>query len=669
MHFSVARRLQFGFGITCGLLLTISIAASVFISNIQTNSSSVNDVAVPSLISAKELQIEFLNMNDNALRAVNSDSIQEVSKLNTSFTTLKDTFNQHLQQLKQTVSSTSELVALTSDIEKNAYQFEQLTSNIFATKLQSLEQRKRVQAQYINLEAQADQASMYAFDINDALSETNIDTALLQTTTRIENNMTALAALMQELIAISSSALVNDLALDIKKITEVTATHLNVLTDMRELHPEIPALIESLNSVLVLSRGNNGIPVLHQNYLFKKEALGRSLGQSEAKILSANTQINQLITQIGVSVKAAKTAVAITVATAQIVIIGLALIALAFALIVAYRSVNSITRPIAAINQVLQKITQGDLTQRLDESNQDEFGELAKNTNALVDNLKSLIGTISDRANLLSDAAAQTSTVNTQTTSAIEEQKEQINAVAHSTFSMKERAQGVVANAQNTLAEIENADKQANKIKAISMENKRTIESLANDVGEAAEVINQLHQDSERITGILDVIRGVADQTNLLALNAAIEAARAGEQGRGFAVVADEVRTLASRTQESTREINTMIEVLQEGAQKAVTAMNQGKAQTEICVEQTEKATEAVNVITQAVSRAHTASSVISNNANNNSSDSEKINTQLSNIVGIAQETSVGALQSEESSRTVAQLAMELQGAIKEFKV
>ncbi|MCP3427887.1 methyl-accepting chemotaxis protein [Opacimonas viscosa] len=669
MHFSVARRLQFGFGITCGLLLTISIAASVFISNIQTNSSSVNDVAVPSLISAKELQIEFLNMNDDALRAVNSDSIQEVSKLNNSFTTLKDTFNQHLQKLKQTVSSNSELVALTSDIEKNAYQFEQLTSNIFATKLQSLEQRKRVQAQYIDLEAQADQASMYAFDINDALSEANIDTALLQTTTRIENNMTALAALMQELIAISSSALINDLALDVKKITEVTATHLNVLTDMRDLHPEIPALIESLNSVLVLSRGNNGIPVLHQNYLFKKEALGRSLAQSEAKILSANTQISQLITQIGVSVKAAKSAVASTVATAQIVIIGLAIIALAFALIVAYRSVNSITRPIEAINQVLQKITQGDLTQRLDESNQDEFGELAKNTNALVDNLKSLIGTISDRANLLSDAAAQTSTVNIQTTSAIEEQKEQINAVAHSTFSMKERAQGVVANAQNTLAEIENADKQANKIKAISMENKRTIESLASDVGDAADVINQLHQDSERITGILDVIRGVADQTNLLALNAAIEAARAGEQGRGFAVVADEVRTLASRTQESTREINTMIEVLQEGAQKAVTAMNQGKAQTEICVEQTEKATEAVSVITQAVSRAHTASSIISNNANNNSSDSEKINTQLSNIVGIAQETSVGALQSEESSRTVAQLAMELQGAIKEFKV
>ena len=669
MHLSVARRLQFGFGITCGLLLTISIAASAFISNIQTHSSSVNDVAVPSLLSAKGLQIEFLNMNADALLAVNADSINAVTKLRSSFTTIQNTFNQHLQELQQTVNDSAKLKDLTASIATDAYQFEQVTAELFTTKLQSLEQRDSIQKQFINLAAQADEASMYAFDINDELHGQNTAPAIIEATARIENSMTALAALMNELVAISNSALVNDISLDIKKITDVIESDLNVLAGMSDIHPELPSLTISLQTVLSLSRGNSGIPTLHQNYLFKKEALQHNLRQSDAKIASANTQITQLITQIGHSVKQAKADVASTVATAQVVIIGLAVTALAFALIVAYRSVISITRPMTAINRVLLKITQGDLTQRLDESTPDEFGELAKNTNALVANLKSLIGTISDRANLLSDAAAQTSTVNTQTTSAIEEQKDQINDVANSTYSMKERAQGVVANAQNTLAEIENADKEANKIKAISIENKRTIESLASDVGEAAEVINQLHQDSERITGILDVIRGVADQTNLLALNAAIEAARAGEQGRGFAVVADEVRTLASRTQESTQEINTMIEVLQEGAEKAVTAMNQGKAQTEVCVEQTEKATEAVTVITQAVSRAHEASSVISNNARNNSSASEQINTQLSTIVGIAQETSVGALQSEESSRTVAQLAMELQGAIKQFKV
>ena len=256
-----------------------------------------------------------------------------------------------------------------------------------------------------------------------------------------------------------------------------------------------------------------------------------------------------------------------------------------------------------------------------------------------------------------------------QTTTSIQEQKSQIAQVATATTQMHSTSMVVSQSAEDTLRQIQHADEEAEKVKAISEENIRTIEVLARDVEEAAEVINKLHQDSASIGGILDVIRGVADQTNLLALNAAIEAARAGEHGRGFAVVADEVRTLASRTQQSTQEINSMIEVLQAGAEKAVAVMNQGKEQTTVCVEKTEGSTRALQLISDAVHKAYDVSSQIAQAAKEQNVVSQEISQKLENIVNIAEETSVGAHQTSESSHEVAKLAEELQSSVQQFKV
>jgi methyl-accepting chemotaxis protein len=223
--------------------------------------------------------------------------------------------------------------------------------------------------------------------------------------------------------------------------------------------------------------------------------------------------------------------------------------------------------------------------------------------------------------------------------------------------------------ANEALHDIRHADEEAERVKEISSINRETIIQLANEIDQASGVIDEVNQHSAAIGGILDVIRGVAEQTNLLALNAAIEAARAGEQGRGFAVVADEVRSLASKTQESTEEIQNMIEQLQKGSKSAVTVMNNSKSQADLCVTQTEQASEALEAITDSVHQANDMSEQIVGAAQEQNQVSSEISERLESIVAIAEQTAAGSQQTEISSQEVAKLAEELRTSVEQFKL
>ena len=555
--------------------------------------------------------------------------------------------------------------------------YEQYIQNVeamYTSHRQFMEMRNAISDKIGDLEDNADDASTYLLDFSE--SDEVARSAALQKSAEIGSE---LESRLLELITVANEyaktqtlvradVIGNEVELIVTSVREMmnqiqgTAAGADTTGTLDEISTLVDDAIDAIT-------GSDGVLALQRSRLEYRDAAEQALSRSDANSQEGISALENLLTQADKKAAEIDEQVSFKVTSGNTIVIVVALASLAAALVIGYWTVIAITRPLNRVNELLNVASSGDLTRRLDDSSEDEFGQLAKNCNKLIGNLKSLITGINTRAEQLAAASEQTSTVTTQTTHSIQDQKSQIAQVATATTEMHSTSIVVSQSAEDTLNEIRHADSEAENVRSISLENKRTIEVLARDVEQAAEVINKLHQDSASIGGILDVIRGVADQTNLLALNAAIEAARAGEQGRGFAVVADEVRTLASRTQQSTQEINAMIEVLQAGAEKAVAVMNQGKEQTAICVEQTDNATRALDVISDAVRKAYDVSTQIEQSAREQNTVSAEISEKLESIVGIAEETTAGAQQTSQSSSEVARLAEELQQSIRQFKV
>jgi len=251
----------------------------------------------------------------------------------------------------------------------------------------------------------------------------------------------------------------------------------------------------------------------------------------------------------------------------------------------------------------------------------------------------------------------------------VHQQQSEVNQVATAMNEMSATVQEVASNASHAAQAAQDASEQAGEGLKVVDHTISSINNLANAVEEASGVINQLESDTDNIGVVLEVIRGISEQTNLLALNAAIEAARAGEQGRGFAVVADEVRTLASRTQESTLEIRSMIESLQSGSTQAVEVMTKGKEQAAISVGHAQKAGESLNGITQAVSSISDMNTQIATAAEEQTAVAEEINQNIVNISQLGEQAVSGAQQTSDASEELARLSNELQMMVGQFRV
>lgn len=674
MNINVATKIIGGFVITSVLILVISASALLNLRAIDAATNEVTKVTIPVLDTSSSLKASFLNMGRVAFEAFIENSLKGLDEKNQAYNTSKVSFGGDLETLNSVASGDAELNEKIENI-RSAYQ--NYTSNVnemINSRRSYLTLSNQIEDVLEELEANADDASMLILDFADMdeVADNSDLNSSVEIGGELESSLLTLMTVADDFVKtdtiLRAETVGQEIDLVAKQIVElknqmITAANDSDTTGTLE---EIEELVsEAANAVT----DTGALVDLHIKKLKARNKAKSALEASDTNSQQGIVELESLLGLADGKVQSVEKRISSTVSKGNTQTIIVVVISLIVASIIGYLCVISISRPIARVNALLETASSGDLTQKLNDSANDEFGVLSKNCNKLINSLKLLINGINERAEQLAAASEQTSAVTTQTTTAIQNQKSQIAQAATATTEMHSTSQAVTKSAEDTLAQITNADKQAQHVREISLQNKQTIEVLARDVEEAASVINKLHEDSASIGGILDVIRGVADQTNLLALNAAIEAARAGEQGRGFAVVADEVRTLASRTQESTQEINAMIEVLQSGAEKAVSVMNQGKEQTNVCVEQTEKATLSLDDISSAVRKAHDVSTQIEQSAREQNLVSQEISENLESIVGIAEETTVGAQQTSDSSHEVARLAEELQQSIRKFKV
>jgi len=339
--------------------------------------------------------------------------------------------------------------------------------------------------------------------------------------------------------------------------------------------------------------------------------------------------------------------------------------------LISYVIQASIVKPIAAAVAALRDIAEGegDLTQRLPVTSSDEVGQLALWFNTFIERMHTVINDFSNTASELNGNAEQLSYTAKETEQGAVNQQSEIEKMVSAVREMSAVVDDVAHNVTQTADNAEEADQEASSGREVVTSTMAQIENLSTDINTAAEVINKLRQETDDIGSVLDVIRGIAEQTNLLALNAAIEAARAGEQGRGFAVVADEVRTLASRTQSSTQEIQTMIEKLQSGAREAVTVMEKGTLQAEESVKQAGEAGRSLEAITAGVSTIKDRTNQIASASEEQSSATREMESNIGNISEIAQLTANGAVEIATNTAKLADMASAMERTVKQFKL
>ncbi|MCF7481902.1 methyl-accepting chemotaxis protein [Vibrio sp. J1-1] len=446
-------------------------------------------------------------------------------------------------------------------------------------------------------------------------------------------------------------------------------THLNYA--FRGLAAQLPELEKAFgDSVEQFTRDvgkRGGVLDQHNSYLTSRSALYANIANLTSKVdatmaileqftTTATDRLNESLADAGEIYSAGVT---------KAMLIGVVVVL--FAAAIGYHISHSVREPLTKILNVLESLTEGDMTQRIDVRYKNEFSRVSGHINSLADNLHNILVKLNDASENLASTAATNEQTSSLAQRQLNSQREQTANVATAMTEMSHSVQEVAQNAQSSLEMVQRVESASEEGRNIMSGNISTINQLETRLHESVSAVSELQKMSAQIGSILDVIRNIAEQTNLLALNAAIEAARAGDQGRGFAVVADEVRVLASRTTESTTEIESMISNLQSSSQSANHVIQSCMNDMEESVEQASKANSSMEEIQALIIEISQMSTHISQAAAEQSKTSADIACNIEDINNIADESYQAMSNIAQTSESLTHLAHQQNALVHRF--
>ncbi|MEN3160111.1 methyl-accepting chemotaxis protein [Alkalimonas sp. NCh-2] len=673
MTLTIAHRIILGFGLMILLLIVASGSALLSFLSIEASTRNVNERAIPAQQLSNQAQIQLLSMANASAQGFAAEQPALINQQHQLFAQADHGLVQLLQQVTELSQQHSALQQALQQSEQYSSAYRQSVQQMFALRLEVEQSRAEVQQVFQQLEQQLDALGALLLDLS-YLDGVDSDTLELieGTAGRIDGQLLGLINTLREVANATELGQLqrsedninfaySDMQVNIDYLAQLVAN-----IDTAGLWSDFQAQRQQLEQNLLQEQ-----PLLRLQLqrLTQQQQARQHLYQAEQELSNGIMALQQMASAADQQVSQLQQAVSRTISQGnwRNVIILLVLIVLATA--IAWVTIRAMLQPLAKINQVLGVMAKGDLSQRLTIQRDDEFGKLANNVNQLVESLSSLVQRIQNYARELNQNAQRSGLDVQDIRQALQQQTSQIANINTSTHQLSTQSQHIAEQAEQAVHEMQQGMQHNQQVHQLSEQNNQRIGHLAEQLHSIDALMQQVSEQGKQIGGILDTISSIAEQTNLLALNAAIEAARAGEQGRGFAVVADEVRTLAGRTQQATNDIQAMIETLQHSTMAAAKAVQQGNQDASQCVEENQQLLQALQQIHHAIHQIHGINSKIADATATQLSQGETIGTAMELVVQLVQNSSDKAESTQAHSQDVTKLASELEHASATFRL
>ncbi|MCG9700893.1 methyl-accepting chemotaxis protein [Vibrio natriegens] len=661
MRGSVIKRMYAGFGLII-ILFAVTIAIMMSgMNDIHGKFQTVSESSLPLVSLSNQTSVELLSADKSFKDFLTTENKQRMDELRQEFAKSQQRFESTLEQLK----SASEIYP---SLAEPFAELKTLEQSYFTEAIEAMDNYEAMFAAQDAVQKSSRRFQKLNTELSIGLKEYVDDQSSISVKVMAKSYFIKL----KDAEVITSDALASSNSDFVTKAVAKNRKAISHLNDaFRGLTAQLPELKKVFgDSVEQFTRDvgkRGGVLNQHNSYLTARSALYANIANLTSKVdatmaileqftTTATDKLNESLADAGDIYSAGVT---------KAMIIGVVVVL--FAAAIGYHIAHSVREPLTKILNVLESLTEGDMTQRIDVRYKNEFSRVSGHINSLADSLHNILVKLNDASENLAYTAATNEQTSSLAQRQLNSQREQTANVATAMTEMSHSVQEVAQNAQSSLEMVQRVESASEEGRNIMSGNISTINQLETRLHESVSAVSELQKMSAQIGSILDVIRNIAEQTNLLALNAAIEAARAGDQGRGFAVVADEVRVLASRTTESTTEIESMISNLQSSSQSANHVIQSCMNDMEESVEQASKANSSMEEIQALIIEISQMSTHISQAAAEQSETSADIARSIEDINNIADESYQAMSNIAQTSESLTHLAHQQNSLVHRF--